>query len=82
MELMKLATQEQLVHASEILTKYHDAPTIAPTAAPLPNALLKADMKSPGRKPESSEPVVVRKDSTSLETAIGMDLNCFVLHWR
>lgn len=71
MELMKLATQEQLVHAAEIVSKYKDVPTTAPTATPLPRSMLASEAKTVEKKTDSAVPVVVRKDSTSLETAIG-----------
>lgn len=69
MELMKLATTEQLAHASEIVTKFKDVPTIAPAHAPLPSSVLAMDVKE--GKGDDKAPIVVRKDSTPLETAIG-----------
>lgn len=65
---MKLATQEQLTHGMDILKKYRDVPTVAPPALPLPSAVVTTDLKT--EKLDAMVPVVVRKDSIPLESAI------------
>ena len=79
MELMKLATQEQLVHSAEVVNKYRDLhhDKVAPVALPLPSSVVMSDVKPPNAKGDGMEPIVVRKDSISLEDAIGTVVLCW-----
>ena len=80
LELMKLATQDQLVHAAEVVSKYHDGPTIAPVGLPLPQGVTTTDVKPVSLRPDNQEPVVVRKDSIPLEDAISENAVCCFAH--